>query len=392
MRREIGWALIGVLGVLVCLGGVTAAKAAEETEPEPVRINKIYWCIHPYCWSLHGLRAPEGYEQELWNAVLARELWVHAQHMDFVSNMKPDEALVIYPIGSPAPQRQLIEHAERTLGRRCFVMTRRTAGENFFADVEDPIERFLNDGDWPGRDEWLHNMLTDFGEREEPEGVREQMEAEIREACEELGYDWSPSALEAVYYMRMIAYDVEQTFRERQLVYDPNTVECVAFGEGFEECSMTWKSMVARYLGLAHPIENDYELSVSGFPYLAKATFKERIALTHDARLFLWEGEDNQTIALFARAQTALGDPQFYAKVPIDGPLNLDVRTFTDLFWEGKAYTRLPRGYLYVPVFTATRGASGGHDDGVFYLIATGESFDQFRARLAGAEITTEPN
>jgi hypothetical protein len=64
----------------------------------------------------------------------------------------------------------------------------------------------------------------------------------------------------------MIAYDIQKAFSERGLVYDPANVECVASGEGFEECAMTWKSMVARYLGLAHPIENDYELSVSGAP------------------------------------------------------------------------------------------------------------------------------
>ncbi len=389
MRREIGWALIGVLGVLVYVGCVTGARAAEETKQEPVRINKIYWCIHPYCWSLHGLRAPEGRDENLWNAQMARELWVHTLHMDLVSNMKPDEALVIYPIGMPAPQRQLIEHAERTLGRRCFVMTRRTAGENFFADVEDPIERFLNDDDWPGRDEWLHNMLTDFGKREEPEGVREEMEAEVREACELLSYPLPPSGLEAAYYMRMIAYDVEETFRERQLLYDPETVDCVAFGEGFEECCMTWKSMVSHYMGLAKPIENDYELSVSGAPCLAHARFKERIALSDDVRLFLWEGEGDEFIALFARAAARLSDPQLYARFSLAGRINLKVYTSHQktLNWEGKAHTRVPIASLSVPVYVSTRR---GGVDGSYYMIASGESFEQFRDRLAAAEIRTQ--
>ncbi len=377
--------------VVVFLGSTNWARAAEEAEQEPVSINKIYWWLHPYCWSLHGLRAPEGREDDSWNAEMARELWLHTLRIDLINTMGPDEALIIYPIGSSRPMRQLEEHAKRVVGDRCFIMRRRSAGDEVFKDVEDPIRRFLDDESWTERDEWLHNMLTDFGNNEEPEGVAEEMEAEMRAVCKQIGYDWPGSALEVAYYQRMIAYDIEKVFRERGLVYDPQTVECVASGEGFEECAMTWKSMVARYLGLAHPIDNDYELSLSGFPYLRKATFKERIALSNDARLFLWEGEDAQVIALFARAQTALGDPQFYAKVPIDGPLNLEVRTFTDLFWEGKAYTYLPRGYLYIPVFTATRGG-GGEGDGCFYLIGTGESYEDFRARLAGAEITTEPN
>ncbi len=384
-----GLKLIVLLMVLACLGSIGWVRAAEPN-PEPIKINKIHWWIHPYCWSLHGLRAPQGRDQDSWNAEIARELWIHTLHLDLINKMGPDEALIIYPIGSSRPMMQLEEHAKRVLGDRCFILQRRTAGDALFKGIKDPIRRFLDDKSWAERDEWLHNMFTDFGRNEEPKGIRQEMEAEVRAACKKIGYDWPGSALEVAYYQRMIAHDIAAVFRERGLVYDPQTVECVASGEGFEECAMTWKSMVARYLGLAHPIENDYELSVSGFSYLRNATFKERIALSNDVRLFLWEGEDDQVIAMFARAQTALGDPQFYAKLPIDGPLNLEVRTFTDLFWEGKAYTRLPRGYLYMPVFTATRGA-GGDDDGCFYLIGSGESYEKFRDRLASAEITTEP-
>jgi len=219
--------------------------------------------------------------------------------------------------------------------------------------------------------------------------VREEMEAEVREACELLSYPLPPSGLEAAYYMRMIAYDVEETFRERQLLYDPETVDCVAFGEGFEECCMTWKSMVSHYMGLAKPIENDYELSVSGAPCLAHARFKERIALSDDVRLFLWEGEGDEFIALFARAAARLSDPQLYARFSLAGRINLKVYTSHQktLNWEGKAHTRVPIASLSVPVYVSTRR---GGVDGSYYMIASGESFEQFRDRLAAAEIRTQ--
>jgi hypothetical protein len=368
------------------MGLVMVARADEAVEQEPITINKIFWCIHPYCWSMYQ-GVPEGRDPELWNAVLAWELRVHQLHMDFVSNMKPDEALIIYPIGSSEPMTNLLQHAQDTLGRRCIVPTWQCVAPTFLKDVPDPIRAFLEQDDLPGKKEWVHDMLTDGGRREEPPGLADELEAEIREACRVNGYDWSYEALKVIYYNRVLAIEIQEEFRKRGLVYDPQTVECVAFGEGLEQCAMTWKAMLPHYMGLAKPIENDPTLSVSGAACLVNAKFRERIAFPDDVRLLLWEGEDGRPIALFYRAADRLGNPQLYAHVPLAG-LNLETWILNDKFFTADATSGLPPGHLHVPVFRATR--TGGYDLS-FYLIANNMSYEDFRDRLAKVEITAEP-
>jgi len=380
------WKLASIMTVAVCLSSVLAASADEQANQEPIQINKIYWCIHPYCWSLHGGNIPEGYEPELFKAVLGQEQRVHQLHMDFVSNMKPDEALIIYPIGSSEPMTNLTAHAEETLGRRLIIScTRYCANADFLTDVPDPIRAFLNDDELEGKQQWVQDTLTDKGTWQTPEGLAEEMEAEIREACETIGYDWGIGAFKLIYYNRVLALDIEEKFRDNGLVYDPETVECMAFGEGLEQCAMSWKSMLRHYMGLAKPIENDPSLSVSGAAYLVNAEFKERVLFADDVRLLLWEGEDSRPIGLFYRTATQLKDPQLYAHLPIEG-LNLEVWVMNDKFWSAQAPTAMPPADLHVPVFTADRTGRNAY----YYLIGSDISFEDFRERLAGVEIDTE--
>ena len=376
-------------------GLAISAASVSAVADEPTRINKINWCIHAYCWSLHGTATPKGRDADLWQAQISRELRLHADHMEAISNMAPDQALVIYPIGNPPPQRQMIAHAKRVLGPRCVVITRQTAGDEVFAGVKDPIRKFLDDPDWPERDKWIHDMLTEFGKRPEPQGIADELRAEVRAACAEIGYDWAPAGIEVAYYQRMIAYDIKAAFHAGGLVFDPATVECVAYGEGFEECAMTWKSMVGHYLGLANPIENDYERSVSGAPFLAHATFKERVALSDNVRLFLWEGTEGQYIALYTRAGVRLRDPQYYAHFDLASraggrTFTLQVKSsFTGVFWESQSHTIIPIVSATAPAFAATRR---GGDDYFLHLIGSGEPFEDFRARMAAAKISTKPH
>lgn len=351
-----------------------------------VMINKIFWCIHPYCWSMYS-DVPNGRDPELWNAILAWELRVHDLHLDFVSKMKPDEALIIYPIGASEPMCKLIEYSQQTLEERFILVDWQCASVEFLANVSDPIRRFLSDEKLPGKQEFIHNMLTDFGHRKLPVGLAEELETEIREACETIGYDWDYQALKVIYYNRVLALDIEEKFHQRGLVYNPQTVACLAFGEGLEQCAMTWKSMLPHYMGLANPIENDPKLSVSGAAYLINARFRERVAFDDDVRLLLWDGENEQTIALFYRTATRLKHPQLYAHIPLEG-LNLEVWVMNEKFWAAEAHAVLPGGHLYVPVYTAIRTSEV---NSYFYLIASGVSFEDFRYRLVNAEIRPVP-
>jgi len=121
MTRRQCYGMLAVLAIAVCLSSVLGAIADEQATEEAIMINNIYWCIHPYCWSTDD-GPPKGYDPELWHATFAWELRVHELHMEFVSNMKPDEALIIYPSGACEPISNLLQHAQKTLGRRCIIL------------------------------------------------------------------------------------------------------------------------------------------------------------------------------------------------------------------------------------------------------------------------------
>ncbi len=367
--------------------------------PASIALSRINWIIHPYCWNMYdrmpGGNEPGGCKPELWHACRDRELEIHELHMEFVSSLKPDEALIIYPIGESAPMLRLIQHAKSTLGTRCFVEKRRVGGVQFMEGVEDPIRRFLDDEDLPGRREFIHGALTDLGTREAPAGLAEEVEEEIREACRHIGYDWNYQALKVIYYNRMLAYDIEGTFRGPQgrgpgLTYDPATVDCMACGEGFEQCAVTWKAMLPHYMGLGKPIENDFRLSMSGAPYLLRAELRERVHLGGDLRLFLWDGVDGERIALFCRASARLRDPQLLACVPIEG-LDIEIRNVSnDLLWPAEEPSQAPLkaedGSLRVPVLMGTRRGGGPPYD-CHYVIARDTTPEGFRSLLVDAEV-----
>ena len=384
------------LGVAVLSGVcVNSVALAEGTQP----IRRITWFAHPYCWSMSGDNVPAGADPELWAACLAWERRNHKEYLEMISSMKPDEAAIIYPIGSSQPMNELKQHAKATLGDRCLIITRGGKDPTFLKNVDDPIRRFLQDKDMPGRKEFVQNMLTSNGQLPEPPGLADKIEAEIRDACKSIGYDWRWQALEVIYFNRMIAYDIETTFRDRGLVYDPKTVQCNAVGEGFEQCAMTWKSMLPGYLDLASPIENDPELSVTGEPAVVFGTFKERLSLPDDVRLFLWESKEGDTVALITRAAFRWRDPLLSATISLKG-LDLEVSKVEVNQIRGKRANQIStitlgprfdpspafqpdRDHLRVPVYAGSR--RGG--DHAYYIIAPDVDYAEFRKRLAEATI-----
>jgi len=387
--------------VLAGLGLLAATPTAAAEQGQPIR--RITWFSHPYCWSMSGDNVPAGADPELWAACLAWERSNHKKYLELISNMKPDDAAIIYPIGGSAPMVELQQHAKATLGDRCLIVSRGGKNPDFLKNIKDPIRRFLSGEDLPGKKQFVHAMLTDNGKLPEPPGLADQIETEVRQACESIGYDWRWQALEVIYFNRMIAYEIETKFRQRKLVYDPKTVQCVAVGEGFEQCAMTWKSMLPGYLGLANPIENDPTLSVTGEPCVVFGKFKERIALPNDVRIFLWESKDGEAVALIVRAAFRWSDPLTFATISLED-LNLEVSkvevnqirdkranqistiTLGPRFDPSPAFQ--PDGdHLRVPVYTGSRRGA----DHAYYIVAPGVDYAAFRQRLVEAEIAPAP-
>lgn len=351
-------------------------------ENPPIQIDKFYLMYHPVCWGM-GMRGdeppplPAGVKREDYLACYEWEKQVNQRQKDFMSRMKQNEALVMFPIGGSEPMLDLERHAENVLGRRCvFVRGSHPDPPVAWSELEDPVRQFLENDDLEGREAYLEAI---------PPRIQEELESEIREACRVRGYSWNTGGFEVLCTSRMFALEIQEKLKEQGLTYDPATVRCEAFGEGFEQCAMTWKAMVVPYLGITHPADNIFDLSVSAARFLVKAEFKERVELDNDVRLYLWQGEDGRPIGFYARAWCRLRDPQYYAHLPLES-LSCEVWTVASYgtkVWPGDGSPiTVENQELKVPILNGIRRDS---TDGAFYVIGNDITFDDFRKPLVEA-------
>ena len=364
----------------------------EQTQtPAPVKIDKIYFLIHPTCWShqvhagdearfrayLEDYRKTTGRSVSDWFTALNWELAVIEKQKQLIGRLKPNEALIVYPIGTSPPMLELIERGEQCLGRRCVVLKREIVIEpQVLRDMDEPIRHFLEDDQMEGRDAHLAAY---------PDDSREDALAEIRQTCQVSGYSWNPAGLKVVLGNRVTAREIADQFATRGLTYDPATVEAEAFGEGFEQCAMTWKALIPGYLGWANPIENNFDLSVSGALFLFDAKLKERIDLGGGVRLFMWERSHGVPMGLYQQPAPRFAGPQLFAHVPVDGVF-LEAWSLSKQAWPADdSPLATHNGCLKVPVFTGLRK---GNEDS-YYLIGANLTYHALRDLLSTAKIGT---
>ena len=365
----------------------------EQTQtPAPVKIDKIYFLIHPTCWEhqvhagdadrfrayMDDYRKTRGRSATDWFITLNWERKVNRDQKELMDQLKPNEAMVIYPIGGSPPMLGLIERAEKRLGRRCIVLQRTGFAEpKVLHDMDEPIRHFLEDEQMEGRDEYMAAL---------PDKWRDDAMAEIRQTCQALGYGWNPGALKVVMGNRIWADEIDEEFAKRGLTYDPATVTAEAFGEGFEQCAMTWNALIPGYLGWANPIENDFNLSVSGAHFLFDASLKERIDLGAGVRLFMWERSHGVPMGLYQQPAPRFAGPQLHAHVPVDGVF-LEAWNLCRQAWPADdSPLETVDGCLKVPIFTGLRK---GNEDS-YYLMGANLDYDAFRGLLSTARIGTD--
>ena len=364
----------------------TATKRGptEETPaPEPLKIDKFYFMFHPVCWSIkmagdqpsQNVTANRKEFLDTWEL----EIEVVRRQKQFMTRMKPNEALVLFPVSNAKPMQIIEQYATKVLGRRCIIVGAIALSDMppGWRNVPNAIEQFVRD-ELAGKDEWLQNV---------PAEIRTEVDAEIRQTCADRGYDWGFSAIEAAYTMRLWALQIADKLKERRLVYDPATTRSEAFGEGFEQCAMTWKAMLPHYLGMAEGAPNIYDLSVTGARFLNGAEFKERVALANDIYLYLWQAKDGRCVGFYARSQCLLNDPQYYAQVPLEG-MTLElwvISNYGSKLYPSEATSLKPEnGHMKVHVLNGIRRAG----DGLLYIIGDDISYRDFRQRLIDAQIT----
>lgn len=326
------------------------------------RIERVHFLIHPVCWAEgcpNGRVAGHILREDEFLANLVLERRIRAKQNELIETMDDRDVLILYPIGQGTEMQELERFAKTRLGDRCLILRRAPPQRSDY-------ERYL------------------------PREILADLSLEVMRAYVEFGYAWLPKAIKVLYVNRAYALDIEEELRQRGLVIDPATVVADAFGEGFEACAMTWKGMLAHYLGWAHPIENRYELSVSGAPFLVHADFRERVALRDDIRLFLWTSSHGRQIGFYARAGFRMHDHQRFARLPTnDLPVEI---------WTGGAERRWPVrgaealsvkpevGSIAVAVYEG--GCKLPTDEALYLISEPDVPYDQFAALLKNADIT----
>src|SRR5436309_2719992 len=140
------------------------------------------------------------------------------------------------------------------------------------------------------------------------------------------GFAWTSDPLGQPVIARGWAERVKHTFRQRGLTFDPRTVQAEGWGESFEGCVANYSRYLGTYLGLANPIEDNFEMTVPDAPFLLTARFVERVPLERSVRLYLWETQEGRLVALFQKAQAVIGEPSLFAQFPLRG-MRIEVRS-----------------------------------------------------------------
>ena len=348
-----------------------------------MRIDRVFFLIHPGCWALCEGRPDlaalrqNGTRYSWFFAADHRERRVNELQKEFIRSLGPHDAMVVYPIGDTPAMRGLIQTARTHLGDRCIVQQASIKPEPaVLYDMAEPIRHFLEDDALEGRDAFWEVI---------PAHLHDDVRQEIQRACEVHGHNWNPGALKVIAGNRSYADEIACESTRLGWEIDPNTIDSVAFGEGFEQCAITWKAMVGDHLGWSNPIENDYELSVSGAPCLFDAEFRERISLDHDVRLFLWEKPNDLWLGFYVRARGRLHEPHYNA-VFMPGDAVIEVVDISDrLLWPGDGtVVSLTDDRLRVPVLSGLRLVAG---EGPCYVIGCNMAYPDFRDLLTNAAV-----
>jgi hypothetical protein len=367
-----------MLALCLLVWRLAFAPATVAGSNDPIQISRFTFLIHPASWELASLPNSETnwqYVQELerlrggayyarseFDELLAIERRVNDKQKQYIKRMRSDEALVILPIGDSASMRDLVRTAEKVLGRRALV-------------VQSPEPS-------PSAD---YRQLLSADQKA-------ALMDEVIESVTNTGYGWTAQGLKVLLYNRMVALEVANMLASRGLTFDPATVEATAFGEGFEQCAMSWKSLLGHYLGFTKPIETEYELSVSGMPLLRTATFKEQITLQDSVRLYLWQLEDGRQMAFFAKASTRFADPPLFVTLPVRGQIYSEIGALLhpqpSALFSADIVKRGPPQYVRMPVFDGRRMYMQWRPpvaEAAYFVASLG--FDEFREAMRTAPI-----
>jgi hypothetical protein len=322
------------------------------------RIRKISFLIHPTCWSTAKLNRQATsimVNPELFQMLYEHEICVIEKQKAYITSMKEDELLIIYPIGESMEMVSLEDCGLNHLGSRCIILPR-----------------------------YPDQCVLDL-----PEDIMTGIARDLFHALMKFGYTIEQGAIKVLYFNRFFSYFIQKEIDNRALVLDQTNLSAEAFGEGFEQCAMTWKGMVASDLGWNCAIDNNYALSVSGAPFLIGAEFKERISLQDDIRIFFWHATNDRFIALYSRCGYRFSDSQRFAHLCPEGCFSeiylLDgACEYPKLHDESKS-VRISGDAFSIAVYEGGRKFLS--DKALYIFSSPGVSYERFKDKLCHAKI-----
>ena len=288
------------------IGLISVQSASAEEPAEPVAIYRIAFLIHPFCYRVPR---PEGYDSSpetrlRWDQYVSYENRIAERWLEGIADLGPHEVLVICAgrLGCPPDLRA---YAQKHLGHRAVV-----------------IEEYL-DQRW--------DFSIDLSAQ-----TKISIADELVAMYQRYGHDWSAQSLALPIATRGWVEHLHQEFKQRGLTFDPATVRVDAWGESFEGCVASYARYLGPYLGLARPIENDFQMTVPDAPFLLSAKFIDKIPLKRDVRLYFWELADGRLVAIFQKASATVSEPALFAQFPLDG-LQVEIRDKSGLqIWPDK--------------------------------------------------------
>ncbi len=302
----------------------------------PQEIDRIYFMVHPLIYesSAHKPEFAAKYQ-----CYIDYEVKIKARWYEKMANMAPNEALVVF-----MGPKKLEEDVNNTLGRRGLV-------------VRDVIMQ------QPGLWDELLGPEAKMG-----------LGRDLLATYWRNSFKWTSDAIDCQGIIaRGWAERIKKTYAERNLVFDPETVQTEGWGESFEGCVANYTRHLGTYLGLANPIEINFEMTVPDARFLLTAELLERIPLERSVRLYLWEAEDGRLIGYFHKAFAAIADPPLYAQFPL-GDMEIELRTGQDeLQWPAPDSSSEPSSEQLKCAVPSN------------YIFARGVELDDFRDALTSA-------
>jgi hypothetical protein len=340
---------------------------SQRNRETPQTIDKIYFLIHPL---VYEPEASDPVTATRFKPYIDYEKTISSRWFQAIAGMRNNEALVI---GAPGCPKYLEDFVKKHLGSRGLIIR------------DDLVSR------------------PELWKELSPE-AKEGLGHDLLAMFWRYGFAWTSDPLGQPVIARGWAERVKNTFRERGLMFDPNTVQAEGWGESFEGCVVNYGRYLGTYLGLSKPIEDNFQMTVPDAPFLLSARFLERFALNHSVRLYFWEGHDGRPIASFLKLRSTIGEPSLFAEFPL-GSMKLEVKSKTNrsLWPKTEGYAQVKQGTPLWEVRRQEKGSTVMEISGKLkipiptpsvdsaYIFSDGVPLAEFRAALINSAIVEEP-